>query len=511
MIASYNLTKEPWIPCVTLEGEFRELSLRELFMQAHELRGIEDDNPLIVASIYRLLLTIIHRSIDGPKSNPEWKTLWRSKCFDERITEYLDKWETRFDLFSETYPFYQSKGFDVLGSKTPISKLNPEMSSQNNNTLFDHSSDHKLSGIKSSQLIKSLLIIQNFSIGGGVSLNSNLGVHPNFSDGSLISRVIVFVLGENLFETLLHNLLIYHDNFPISKDGKDMPVWEQDNEKPLVPSCRKNPSGYTDFLTWQSRHILLIPVVENNEIICRECHFSQRDILKDRNSFIDPLCWYQSEKEAYSLNPTEAFWRDSSTLFQFSQDPGGKDNRPKNLKQVAEFFSQEIHKILLIGLANSPKSHAKILLWRQEILPLPKGILKHHSLVRLLIIWLQNIDKVEDVLKNGIRYFAGQLLTGGLRKPEKEDVTQMVNSLNTLQEFRIQMEPLFQEFMKELSESTDLTKWTKRSKHIANDIFIKTTDNALSRSQRELRARILAEKKLNDDFKKIGQQVKENT
>ena len=81
----------------------------------------------------------------------------------------------------------------------------------------------------------------------------------------MISGFSVLANGENLFETLALNLVIYDsaNNKPIVSvsDGKDIPFWER--EQSLTQSSIEEkdgtfPLGYLDYLTWQSRRIKLI-------------------------------------------------------------------------------------------------------------------------------------------------------------------------------------------------------------------------------------------------------------
>ena len=111
---TFNLIKEPWVPCIAMSGKPKEYSLLEMFNKAHELKCIESDNPLNTASLYRLSLAVLHRAIQGPKTPKEWHSLWESENFNTlKVDEYLEKWKVRFDLFSEQAPFYQTAGFKI--------------------------------------------------------------------------------------------------------------------------------------------------------------------------------------------------------------------------------------------------------------------------------------------------------------------------------------------------------------------------------------------------------------
>ncbi|RLD04062.1 MAG: type I-E CRISPR-associated protein Cse1/CasA, partial [Chloroflexi bacterium] len=104
---AFNLIDEPWIPCIRNDGSKAELNLREVLLEAQQLRGLYGETPLIVASLYRFLLAMMY-SIYGNPSTRSWKKLWEAKHNDaERVEEYLKKWHERFYLFHPERPFYQ--------------------------------------------------------------------------------------------------------------------------------------------------------------------------------------------------------------------------------------------------------------------------------------------------------------------------------------------------------------------------------------------------------------------
>jgi CRISPR system Cascade subunit CasA len=115
MTYSFNLIDQPWIPCASLNGRMEELSLSEILARAHELRAVQGDSPLETASIYRLLLAVIHSALRGPKTKKDWAALWDAKCFDmSRFDSYFKKWHSRFDLLDKERPFYQFKEKDMF-------------------------------------------------------------------------------------------------------------------------------------------------------------------------------------------------------------------------------------------------------------------------------------------------------------------------------------------------------------------------------------------------------------
>jgi CRISPR system Cascade subunit CasA len=66
---TFNLLEHCWIPCLR-QGDTRptELGINTLLLEAHQLREVLDSSPLVSAAIHRLLLSILHRALNGPAS-----------------------------------------------------------------------------------------------------------------------------------------------------------------------------------------------------------------------------------------------------------------------------------------------------------------------------------------------------------------------------------------------------------------------------------------------------------
>ncbi|HEX2999566.1 MAG TPA: type I-E CRISPR-associated protein Cse1/CasA, partial [Armatimonadota bacterium] len=133
MKASFNLTREPWIPCVPLKGNtVEELGIADVLCNAHQLREIHHDSPLVTVSLYRLLLAVLYRAC-GPSSFTDNEHLWRDGKFPaDVIDRYLhSRWKDRFDLFNEAYPFFQTADLEMK-KKDSLARLATELASGNN-------------------------------------------------------------------------------------------------------------------------------------------------------------------------------------------------------------------------------------------------------------------------------------------------------------------------------------------------------------------------------------------
>ncbi len=106
----FNLLTEPWIQVRTIQGERKLVSLRTCFEQAGSLAKVEYDNPLAVASVYRLLTAILHRSY-GKLNDESWSELLEQGNFGETVNTYLNNISDCFDLYHKDKPFFQTAGF----------------------------------------------------------------------------------------------------------------------------------------------------------------------------------------------------------------------------------------------------------------------------------------------------------------------------------------------------------------------------------------------------------------
>ena len=191
--------------------------------------------------------------------------MWGEGWETARLNAYFDSWRHRFDLFDSGRPFYQVPWME--GTKVhPIATLMEEAASGNNPTLFDHSTDDTSISATPAEAACYLIARQAYSIGFGKSSPFY------FSDSALVRGMTIKMVGENLFETLMLNLVRYKGDEPIPRTGDDAPEWER--EEAREPDRQGTiPAGYVDYLTWPSRRIHLIPKGSPPAVI--ECQVQQ--------------------------------------------------------------------------------------------------------------------------------------------------------------------------------------------------------------------------------------------
>lgn len=158
---SFNLVDEPWIPVVDAAGATLKVGLRELFERSAELVDLAVGT-LERITLYRLLICIAQRALDGPKDEEEWKEA-EGKLVAASLA-YLEQQRDRFDLWGDR-PFLQVKALEAVG-RTKTDKLDFGLASGNNNTLFDQAATENGRAHEPDWLARNLLVYLAFSPGG---------------------------------------------------------------------------------------------------------------------------------------------------------------------------------------------------------------------------------------------------------------------------------------------------------------------------------------------------------
>jgi CRISPR system Cascade subunit CasA len=491
VVISFNLMEEAFVPVVRVDGRCEELGLRAVLREAHKIRELRDDSPLVTAALHRLLLAILHR-VFGPENADAWAQLRdRGQWEGEALDAYLDsdRCRHRFDLFDGQRPFYQTAGFrtDPPGG---IGRLAHEVACGNNATLFDHSRDDPPATVSPAEAARLLIAQQAYAIGGGKSATGYTAHAP------LLQGVVILPQGATLFETLLLNLQAYNRSSPVEwREQDDPPVWERDD-----PGTRASPQprGYLDYLTWQSRTVALHPETVDGRTVVRQVSYAQGRKL-DAPGLFDPQMAYRRSKEqgwrALRLNEDRALWRDSTALFRAA---GDDDHRPACLEWLYQLEGHGVspgqcYDLAAIGLCTDK---AKVHFWRHERMPLPVRYLHDIDLVKNLEVALSEADQVEYVLRDGVRRFAADALapTGG--NPDRDRVGAFVDSLAPERLYWSRLEVPFLAFFRQLAEQAGdperqwaaVCRWAREDLRKQAVAAFEQTAGRLDQSPRLLRA-----------------------
>lgn len=489
---AFDLIDEPWIP-VTYTGEplARDVSLRQLFRDAHRIDDLAEASPLAAAALYRLLLAILHR-VFGPKDDQAWAELYRAGQFDAPAIEaYLDRWHDRFDLFHPDHPFYQTPGLPA-SLATSIARLGHEFASGNNPVLFDHSVDGIPRPVGPALAARLLLAHQAFAVGGLISRLP--GEHPSAEAGHLVKSAVLTLRGGSLYESLVLNLVRYDGAaerpFPFDP-ANDLPAWEQGAR---VTFSRREPRGYIDWLTWQARRILLLPV-EGSTLVDRVIVMGgyQLPETTDPARYETMVAYRRPESPKgpeqlipLGFQPERAFWRDVTVIFGRKDDRDRSGKSPKILTDTSARQGARLvdrHRRFELAAFGLAADRAKVFLWRREELPLPAAYLddpkNSANLINALEVAVRFAEAVDDVLRNATWALASKFLAGVAgAAPDRQRVTALRESFGTALAYWPALDVPFRRLMADLPAAHDAGRaedvereWAEAVQRAARDAF----------------------------------------
>lgn len=501
MTASFNLVDSPWIPCITLRGDTVQVGLLDALLRAHELREITDPSPLIVASLHRLALAVLHR-VFGPANRDEWGKLWNAGRWPEApLRQYFDRWYERFDLFHPEHPFFQAQDDRVK----PKSVLHLIHSSGGNPTLFSHETDEETIALSPAEAARALLTSQTFHIAGLSGLKEE-----KFTDAPWTRGVIFLAQGETLFQTLALNLIRYPESEGrVKSTRQDRPVWEADN--PFLPE-REYPLGYLDYLTWPNVRVQLIPDEDLAGIRVR--YITIAPGLRLSADQQDPMkLYWPAKKEGWILlrfSEERALWRSLHTFLAL-RDP--QRRQPVSLDWLANLVDdgwlplEERLRYMALGMSND---QAKIYFYRHERFPLPLIYLKRQELVGVLEQAINLAEQTADALKWALETLAQFVLSPasdqeGARKPDlKQDIRPLVDHWGGTRPYWQDLESFFWELVDCLPDNPDmaLEQW-KQSLHKQANQALEQVAGTVGTAPEALKGAVEAHRRLFGKLKNV--------
>ncbi|MGW6418376.1 type I-E CRISPR-associated protein Cse1/CasA [Streptomyces sp. NPDC055055] len=254
---SFDLTRQPWIGVLQRDGTQRELSLRQVFEQAAEVRRIAGDLPTQEFALIRLLLAIAHDALDGPNDIEYWSRLWGDQdCFTE-VAAYLDAHRDRFDLLHPQTPFFQTAGLRT--AKDEVSALNRIVADVPNGEPFFSARPPGVDRLTFAEAARWVVHAHAYDTSG---IKSGVVGDERAKSGKVYPLGVgwagnlggVFVEGRDLRETLLLNL-VAADTTTLTFSGGDRPAWRREPSGP--GGAERLPTGVRDLYTWQSRRLRL--------------------------------------------------------------------------------------------------------------------------------------------------------------------------------------------------------------------------------------------------------------
>ncbi|NEG54823.1 type I-E CRISPR-associated protein Cse1/CasA [Bifidobacterium sp. SMA15] len=282
----FNLLDEPWMPCVLVDGDVKEFSIRDVLGKAASIRSISGDLPQQTIPLERLLLAILYCAYCDPEAGrgrmrDEWRRMWDRASFDADVLErYFDEFHDRFYLLDPKCPFYQVPGLTYSGKKAydPISEMIADVPKPDK-FLFSMRSAESLESVDLAQAARWLVFLQSYDtagiktpVAGNTHVNKGKVYAPKGMAGTGWLGVLgpVMVEGDNLFRTLMLNWCLYdagNNSVRMFGNEDDVPPWEFEESSGPDITVRTSFTGPVDALTFQSRRLRLVPNEDGSRIV----------------------------------------------------------------------------------------------------------------------------------------------------------------------------------------------------------------------------------------------------
>lgn len=462
---SFNLTHTTWIPVVTQDWQYQEVSLIELFEQWGKWREIQADNPPTTLALYRFLLALLHHVYQGPKSEEHWEEIQDDD--GQKVIAYLKDKQDLFDLLHSDRPFMQDPTLtsDMAGEIYQAHALH----GNNTSTVFCH--EHQWSGntLSIPDAARLVLRLHLFDVGGRKTGSPvSAGVIPTMDAANVLVR------GKNLQETLLLNLMQYDGKEkPCVVMGEDLPAWERESQ----PTNERIPTGYIDYLTFQWRRVRLF--VEGDQVVRVAFHAGDR-LPKDLSpaGYECGIAYAKNPKGLFTvrLNLNRSLWRDSAAFLQSSET----GSCPRIITWLADLKTEKlIDNYLNLQVLGLTVDNAKPLGWTSEQFSAPISYLKDKLLWQALARALQLTENHQQVFRSfqGSPYHA---LAQALNYP---DAGSFAKSLDGESRYWATLDRAFQPFLNALANdktmdgngasygNQELPKWQKIVQDAARNAF----------------------------------------
>ena len=274
-----NLVKDQFVPAFQ-SGKVIETSLMEAILNAHKIDRIHSaDSPLITAGLLRILVAAINR-ITNFKDESEWQKVFDAGQFPPNLVKkYFKQYEDRFELYGPN-AFLQNDSVEKWVKKSRDKKPKKVKGDKPEKKKDDSKAAHWLAYLQESnwpflvhhnekfpmklsdaELARWIIARQTFSPSEGLD-----GVSFNYYSPAcdINNGVTFFIMGNNLFETLMFNLYIKFSPTSNWNSPDDVASWEME-KYPEPTKTKIQAKGMSHILSWMTRYIKL---QENGRLQC---------------------------------------------------------------------------------------------------------------------------------------------------------------------------------------------------------------------------------------------------
>lgn len=404
-MSEFNLIDEPWISVVTgYKGTTELVGLREFFQNAQSYIDFAGDMPTQDFAVMRFLLAILHtvfsrfdadgnpyemvnlnekmKQVENVDEEDEedyedvlmetWENLWKAGKFPEIVIDYLECWHDRFYLFDDDYPFYQVTKEEISGSK--ISKAKPsETLGKNINRLISESGnkvalfspkysfDDNKEILTCAEITRWLISFQSYA-----SLSDKVKfTNKNYkaSKGWLFDLGGVFLSSDNLFKTLILNLVLVNTSNTDYNKNLQKPVWEYKPSEVVKKYMSDNSiNNIAELYTAYSRAVYISDFDTKKPF---KMGIVKLPEVLHKNNFLEPMTVWRYNKDGpnkgeftprkHQLN--KSLWRSFGLITKTEDANEGNNNTAKRkpgiidwLNSLDDYIGDEVVKINSISM-----------------------------------------------------------------------------------------------------------------------------------------------------------------
>lgn len=339
---SFDLLSRPWILVRFSDGSTGEISIRDAFSRASEIREIVGELPTQAFAILRLLLAITYRAHEDAITVETWAHWHHDGLPLDDIKVYLEDHQDRFDLFDRQRPFFQVA--DLATAKGEHKDVGPLIADlPSNNRLFTNRAGEGAESLSFAEAARWLVHAQSYDISGiksGAVGDPRVKGGKGYPIGTGFCGLLggVYAQGRTLAETLLLNLAPQGSTADRELLA-DIPPWEEDEPDGPAERAGLIPHGPVRLYTWQSRRIRLFA----DAGLVTACLVANGDKLTPQNMQVwEPLsAWRFSDPQTKAAKqttymprehlPGRSLWRGISALLPGIAAPVPKRDVPSGL------------------------------------------------------------------------------------------------------------------------------------------------------------------------------------
>lgn len=252
----YSVLTKPMIPVIPEQGSLPvEVSIRDAVLKAHEYYDIGGDTPMERYACVRFLAAFVMDMLEM-KTLEERKSVFQAGRFDkdvfERYVMECAQEGASFDLFDDKAPFMQSVFSNKKSQLKAAAALDLCFPSGNAPTFHQSSAsvlgyaieDEKV--MTPAKAFREMLVKYTY---GAYSTEGSAGING--------MPMFVYVIGKNLFETVMHHTLSEEEAAPREYGAGTVP-WRENGIRVEESDQVEDKATLLQALTWMPRRVQLV-------------------------------------------------------------------------------------------------------------------------------------------------------------------------------------------------------------------------------------------------------------